>query len=243
MGITLTVISSSSSGNAYVIQSEDEALLLEAGSSISTTKHALNFNTSKVNGCLITHAHGDHSKYARQYELAFPVFANSHVISMKGLSQAAEIKAGDRFDVGKFKIIAFEAFHDIPTLGFFINHPDMGNLVFLTDSFMCNHVFKDVNHVLIECNYSDEALLEAIELGVTNSAMRRRLMTTHMELQTVAKFLTSHDLTNVYNILLLHLSRYNSNRKQFIDVLTKATGKNIQIADAGLVIDLSNSPY
>lgn len=241
--MTLTVLGSSSSGNGYIIQSEDEALILEAGVRIDALKQALDFNTAKVKGCFITHNHGDHAGHLRYYELAFPCYANSHVIESRNLRQTTEIKPGGKVKAGNFTVMAIEAFHDIPTLGYFISHPDMGKLVFLTDTFMCSHIFKDVNHILIECNYSDEALTEAIERGETHPAMRARLMTTHMELKTVAKFLQAHDLAKVYNIILLHLSRFNSDRKQFIDVLTKATGKNIQIADAGLEIELTNNPY
>lgn len=243
MGITLTILGSSSSGNGYIIQSEDEALILEAGVNLAIAKQALRFNTAKVKGCFISHNHGDHAGFANLYEMAVPCYANSHVIESRNLRQTTEIKPGGKVKAGNFTVMAIEAFHDIPTLGYFISHPDMGKLVFLTDTFMCSHIFKDVNHILIECNYSDEALLQAIENGDTHPAMRTRLMTTHMELKTVSKFLQSHDLSKVYNIILLHLSRFNSDRKQFIDVLTKATGKNIQIADAGMIVDLNNNPY
>lgn len=97
--------------------------------------------------------------------------------------------------------------------------------------------------MMIECNYSDAALEEAIERGYTHPSMRNRLMTTHMELKTVSKFILSHDLANVYNIILLHLSRFNSDRKEFVDTLTGATGKNILIADPGINIELTNNPY
>lgn len=239
----LTVLGSSSSGNGYILQSGDEAIILEAGVSLAITKQALKFNTDKVKGCFVTHLHGDHSKFISLYEKTFPVYANSHVIESRKLRQTTEAKAGKGIKVGNFKVLPFNAFHDVPTLGYYIHHPEMGYLLFLTDSFMTENTFKEVNHMMVECNYSDAALQAAIERGDTHPAMRRRLMTTHMELNTVAKFISSHSLENVYNIILLHLSRFNSDRKEFSETITATTGKNIMIAEAGMKVELSNNPY
>lgn len=243
MALILNILASSSSGNGYIIQSEDEAIILEAGVHPSKVKEALSFNTEKVKGCFVTHVHGDHSKYVSLYERTFQVYANRHVIETKKLSQTIEATAGKGIRAGNFKVLPFNAFHDVPTLGYYIHHPDMGYLLFLTDSFMTENKFKEVNHMMIECNYSDAALEESITNGNTHPSMRNRLMTTHMELNTVSKFILSHDLANVYNIILLHLSRFNSDRKEFTDTLEKATGKNILIADPGMKIELTNNPY
>lgn len=239
----LTILGSSSSGNGYIIQSGDEAIILEAGLHPSKAKQALTFNTEKVKGCFVTHAHGDHAKYVTLYEKTFPVFANRHVIESKKLRQTTEIMAGKGIKVGNFKVLPFNAYHDVPCLGFYIHHPDMGYLLFLTDSFMTENTFKEVNHMMVECNYSDAALQAAIDRGDTHSAMRRRLMTTHMELNTVSKFIASHNHTNLYNIILLHLSHFNSDKNEFTDVITRGTGKNVMFADAGMKVELSNTPY
>ena len=209
----------------------------------SKAKQALSFNTEKVKGCFVTHAHGDHAKYVALYEKTFPVYANRHVIETKKLRQTTEVIAGKGIRAGNFKVLPFNAFHDVPCLGYYIHHPDMGYLLFLTDSFMTENRFNGVNHMMVECNYSDAALQAAIDRGDTHSAMRRRLMTTHMELNTVANFIASHDLTNVYNIIMLHLSKFNSDRNEITDVITRVTGKNVMFADPGLKIELSNNPY
>lgn len=239
----LTVLGSSSSGNGYIIQSGDEAIILEAGMHPSKAKQALTFNTEKVKGCFVTHAHGDHAKYVALYENTFPVYANRHVIETKKLRQTTEVIAGKGIRAGSFKVLPFNAFHDIPCLGYYIHHPDMGYLLFLTDSFMTENTFKEVNHMMVECNYSDTALQAAIERGDTHPAMRRRLMTTHMELKTVANFISSHYMDDLYNIILIHLSKFNSDRNEFADTLTSATGKNIMIAEAGMNVQLSNNIY
>ena len=59
----LVVLGSSSSGNCYVLDAGNEALILEAGIRLNEVKKVLGFNIRKVVGCLITHQHGDHAKY------------------------------------------------------------------------------------------------------------------------------------------------------------------------------------
>lgn len=63
----LTVLGSSSKGNGYVIQDKNEALVIEAGVNLNSLKEAVSFNLRKIAGCIITHEHGDHSKYANLY--------------------------------------------------------------------------------------------------------------------------------------------------------------------------------
>lgn len=239
----LTVLGSSSIGNGYVLQNEDDALIIEAGVGLGQVKKALDFNIKKVSGCLISHSHADHSKYASSYEKVFRCFTNKDVVKKRKLSNTIIVNPHEGIQVGGFKIYAFDVNHDVPTLGFHIKHEDMGNLLFITDSYLCKYNFTDVNHFLVECNYSDEALEEAISSGNTHPAMRKRLLKTHMELKTLIKIISSYDLSNVYNIVLLHLSRFNSNKEQFIEEITRATGMNAVIAKKGMVIDLNNNPY
>lgn len=54
----LKVIGSGSSGNAYILESENgEKLILEAGVKIMRYKEALNFDIKGIRACVVTHAH------------------------------------------------------------------------------------------------------------------------------------------------------------------------------------------
>ena len=53
----LTVLSSSSKGNCYILQNDNEALVIEAGVSLLEVKKAVGFNISKIRGVLISHEH------------------------------------------------------------------------------------------------------------------------------------------------------------------------------------------
>lgn len=56
----IKTIASGSKGNAYVISSGRSKLLLECGINFDIVRKALNFDLSAVEGCLISHEHGDH---------------------------------------------------------------------------------------------------------------------------------------------------------------------------------------
>ena len=241
----LIVLGSSSSANGYILLSDSgEKLILEAGMKVIEYKKALNFNIDGIRACVVTHAHRDHSASVPDFfRMGVPILAPLHVFESFDMNPGIVAETLKKYNFGGFSIIPFHAFHDVPCVGYFIHHAEMGNLVFLTDSFMSEHIFKGVNHFLVECNYSDEALQAAIDAGQTPPLMRNRLMLTHMELKTLERFLLSHDLSGVYNIILIHLSKFNSDKKQLTDTLASATGRYILIAEAGLEVTLNKNPY
>ena len=84
----LTVLGSSSEGNAYVLQNAGEALLLEAGIPFKKVLAALGNNVKKIVGCLITHEHGDHAGRINEVlNYVVPVYAS------KGTIEAAKINS------------------------------------------------------------------------------------------------------------------------------------------------------
>jgi len=62
----LKVLSSGSHGNCYIISSQTGCLVLEAGLPWNKILHGLDYDTSKVIGCLISHSHIDHAKAAKE---------------------------------------------------------------------------------------------------------------------------------------------------------------------------------
>ena len=241
--MNLTVLGSCSRGNGYIIQDENEALIIEAGVSLAKAKQALDFNISKVAGVLITHSHGDHAKYGRDYQKTFNIFTHTHVIEAHGLVGAAEIQADKKFRVGNFKVYPIQAHHDVPCYAFHISHPKIGNLLFVTDSFMFDYSMNNLNHVMIECNYVDEIISCNVENNIIHPKVRDRVLMSHMELQTTIRTLSYQDLTKVDNIVLLHLSGDNSDPDLMKNTVTKQFGRPVAIAKPGLEVSISINPY
>lgn len=252
-GVTLKCLGSSSSGNGYILETENEALMLECGISMTQVKKSLNWKLSKITACLISHRHQDHSKYLPEVvKTGIRVLALDEVFDRvndcdRTFCRAIEPMHG--YKVGGFKILAFDLDHanndrsPCPCLGFLIEHEEMGKLLFVTDTMMLRYQFPGVNHIMIEANYEDGILDYNIEQGVTESWQKPRMLASHLEIRQTAKILHRPEYTDVQNIILLHLSSRNSNPDQFREIVQSATGKPVQIARPGLILSLSKEPY
>jgi phosphoribosyl 1,2-cyclic phosphodiesterase len=242
----LKIIGSSSKGNCYILENDTEALIIECGVKIMDIKTALNFSFAKVAGALVTHGHGDHAcSILEVTKMGVPVYTSRGTIRHLGLSvnhhRLVTIQAGQVFQVGKFKVIAFPLEHDVPEpLGFIINHAETGNVLFITDSYYVKDTFKNIHNVIIEANFSQEIIDKKVAAGATLEFLRNRIFKSHMSLDTCKATLKANDLSKVHNIVLIHLSDSNSDAAQFKSVIEGATGKKVHVADAGIIIENFN---
>lgn len=239
----LIVIGSSSKGNGYVLNGTQEALCIEAGTKLIEAKKALNFDLQKVRGCIVTHVHNDHSRYAKDYaEGGIHVLALAQVLETKGITRnATSITLGNAYRLGGFVVTPFALQHDVPCVGYVVQHAECGKVVFITDTYACQYRFKGVNNYLLECNYSDEILEANVAAGRVQPAMRDRLLTSHLELSNCIRYLQTSDLSQVQKVVLIHLSDGNSNETQFVQQVREATGKRVYAANAGMVLQFNAS--
>lgn len=243
----LTVISSGSKGNSYVIQNNDEAIVIECGMPLIEVKKVVDFNISKIVCALCSHSHKDHSKYVNDFLNArIPVCYSAQTHSeVKPKSDYTPfiIEAGTRYTFGGFTILPFKGRHDVECHGFLVKHEEIGLLLFITDSFYVPYTFAGLTNIMIECNYRIDILEKGIAEGRIPATLRDRTLQSHMSLDTCKEALLANDLTKVNNIILLHLSDNNSNAGEFKDDIHKATGKRVHIADKGLKITLNKTPF
>ncbi len=245
--MVLKVLGSSSKGNCYLLEASDGVLIIEAGISAVEVKKALGFELSKVLGCVISHRHFDHSKFLKEILscgiriLALEDVFSAHHLQNRSFCKTIEPKHG--YKVGSFKIFTLPVVHDVPCLGFIIEHQEMGKLLFITDTMMLEYKLPKLDHVMLEANYADEILQCNIDNGIVPVSMRDRLLHSHMELQTTKEILQSNDLSSVNEVILLHLSSNNSDGKQFQREVQEISGKPVYIAKSGMVINLSKEPY
>lgn len=243
----LNCLGSSSKGNCYILNASDGALIVECGISLTKVKKALNWRLDGVCGCLVSHRHKDHSKYLPDFikngirVLALDDIFSAHDIHQHTFCLTLEPMHG--YKVGGFKVLPFEISHDVPCLGFVIEHKDMGKLLFVTDTMMFNYNIKNLNHILLEANYCDDVLQYNIDNGSMPKTMRSRLLQSHMELQTAADIISRTDLSDVREIIMLHLSDRNSDEDVIQRKITEVSGKPVYIAKPGLQLDLSKTPY
>ncbi len=240
----LKVLGSSSQGNCYLLQNENETLIIECGISFKEIKIGLDFNLRNVVGCLITHEHGDHSKATKDvFKSGIKVYTSTGTIEALELKNylSKPIKAFQQFKAGGFTIMPFDVHHDVAEpLGFLINHKDIGTALFATDTCYLEYRFKELTNIFIECNYSEKILLKNMDNGSIDSNTGQRIASTHMSLENCKELIKANDNPKLNNIVLLHLSDGNSNAKEFKEVMEALTSKRVEIADKGLEIELNN---
>lgn len=244
----LIVLASGSTGNGYLLTSESETLVIEAGVKLSRIKKALHFNISNIAGCILSHEHRDHSKYIKEYmDAGITIIANQDVFKSHSIPlddwRVKVIQEEHGFKMGNFKILPVSVCHDVPCHAFLLDHPKSGRVLFMTDTFMSEHTFSGLNHIIIEANFADDILEQNILSGNIHPSMRPRLMKTHMEISTTINVLRANDLTNVINIVLCHLSSDNSDEERFIREVREATGKQVWAARKGMEVDFNINPY
>lgn len=231
MSQSFKVIGTGSKGNCYLLTAGEDKLLIECGVSIKDILKGIEFNFVNIKGCLITHSHKDHCKAFKEV-LNYGIDIYTSEGSVAEMRQDKHhrihiIKDKQKFNIENFKILAFKIEHDTSEpLGFLIGHKDIGKLLFVTDSYYLKYKFPSVDHIIIECNYS-ESLVE----GLNDNELR--LLKSHMSLETLKKTLSSWDLKSTKDITLIHLSERHGDTELFKTEIEKVTGKTVNVAYKG----------
>jgi len=245
----LHIIGSSSSGNCYILKaSNGEMLMLECGLAYSKIQPAIGFRVDKVAGCLVTHSHGDHCKGIQGVLGAgiwvWATFKEHNAMGTRSHHNAYCIVKNKPFEVGDFDVITFSVEHDTPDpVGFLIRHAECGTVLFLTDSIYSPYTFRGLNNVIVEANYCQKILDERLAAGEDPQFLRDRVIQSHMSIDHCIELLQANDLSEVNNVVLIHLSDRNSHAKQFQQRVADATGKTVSVADAGMILDFNKTPY
>lgn len=240
----LNVLGSGSSGNGYILQNEQEALVLECGMPLKNATEALGGNLRKVVGCLITHSHGDHAGYIKQYARPFNIYATAGTLEEKGVSCSDfhyhVVPLLHEFKLGSFVIKAFDTEHDTKEpCAFIIYHPEFGDILFLTDTHHIKYKFLfSFDYILIECNHTDRLVEQSVHNGTIPAYIGVRAKATHMSLNRCIRFLKKNQLQNTKSIILIHISANSGDAEYFKTEVAKATGKAVYAAKKGLTLEL-----
>jgi len=242
----LKVVSSGSIGNAYIMYNDQEALLIECGVKFKDIKQALKFDLTKVVGCIVSHSHKDHCFGAKDLVNAgidlYSLPETSETFGFKSHRLKA-IDPSKSFTIGSFKVKAFPLNHDVPCVGFMIEHEETGRFCFITDTYFCEYKIPGMHNVIIEANYCQSILDQKVAAGATPDFLRNRVLRSHMSLATCKGFLQANDLKSVNNIVLIHLSDSNSHAERFKTEVAELTAKNVHIASKGLDINFNKTPF
>jgi len=228
----IKALASGSSGNAYYVGG-DTPLLLEAGIPFRLIQQKLDFKVSQLAGCLITHEHMDHAKAVKDMMKSgvdcYMSQGTADALSLSG-HRAHIVKSLEQFQVGEWRVLPFATIHDAAEpLGFLMAGHDK-KILYATDTKYIPNRFRGLTHILVECNYSREIVKRLIASGELDRELWRRVINSHLSLETVVDFLKANDLSQVAEIWLLHLSDNNSDAAAFKRKIQEVTGKPVMVA-------------
>lgn len=240
--LTIKTIGSGSSGNAFVLDDGHTQLLLECGLSFNKIAEKMSYDFRRLSACLITHEHLDHCKGVAGFTANTSVSvlaSNGTVQGIKALNtfknglNDAQIVPIDKFKYyevkGGWKIATFDVEHEgnEPT-GFLIESKNNDKILFATDTSFIKYIFKDLTHIIIEANYSEEILQEKDY----HPKLKERIRKTHYEINNVIKFIKAsrEASSRLHHVFIIHTSSVNGNPKLFQKMIEEQTGIYTEIA-------------
>lgn len=216
-------LGSGSKGNGWIIDDGREVLIVDCGVPVKEMKIAIDFEISRVVGCIVSHCHKDHAGYINQYEgCGLEVYKPYEAIGNIGYAK-----------FGSFFIQSFPLVHDVPCFGFLISNPNIGRILYATDTEYIRYRFKNLNYVIVEANYANELLDDDLD----DTTKRTHVLRGHMELATTQRFLRQNCDENTKNVILAHLSNENADRDMFLTKTSPMIEAPVWIAKKGLVIN------
>ena len=244
-----------SKGNSYALVADcGEILLIECGVKWSETMKMIDYQTSKVVGCIASHAHLDHLRSCKDcLHYGIPIYTNDET------AEHFEIISGEKMiglperipkRIGSWTVIPFYLPHTTrdketgalipcPNFGYLIQRGDE-KLLYMTDWEYCSYIFKRqrINYMVLECNHMDD-------LMDSSSANYIHALKGHSSLSVVKDFVEVNKTPDLRNIILCHLSSENADPETMQKEVQSVAGKwvRVDVAHAGDEYVLSKYPW
>lgn len=234
----ITCLASGSSGNSYLVKTSTATLLLEAGLSVKALAEK-GVKLSDIDLCLITHEHGDHAKYAKQYSSR-----GVHLMCSEGTADALALpnlwtyrrlmpNQHDRMVwLREYEhplyITGIPLVHDAAEpMGLIVRDEETSEkLVFITDTAYIPGMIDGMTHLMIECNYSWQILDAHKPISPSH---RARVMGSHLDIDSVLEWLQKNDISRLQEIYLMHLSDDHSDEAEFKRAVQASVGVSVWV--------------
>lgn len=219
-------LATGSSGNCYILETENEALIVDVGIPKKEIVAGLNYNVAKVKGVIISHAHKDHTLALKDMS-AFNVWQPYENENLR------QKRSFGSFDVQSFDLPHYDMTSDekITICGYLIN-VEQQKILYMTDFEYCKYNFKKlkINHLIIECNY-DEA-----DKDLPNY---RHKVLGHCNIDTCIDFIKNNETESLKNVILVHMGAFPYPMSELVKKVKEHTQADVCCASKGLEVDMS----
>lgn len=239
----IRTIATGSTGNCYVLTAPNgDQLMLECGIPWKRIAMGLRWDFSRLQGCLISHEHQDHARAAKDLlSRMIMVWASPGTLAAIGCGDAltaSPIQANGQkvthiVNAGAFTIMTFPAVHDAAEPLMFVIKDSVDTLLFATDTQYMPRAFSGLTKIMIEANYDPQIMNENYVENGDVGPRRKRVMKTHMSIETLEYWLRKCEenclFLDLKEIHLIHLSKQNSDIREFQDRIETAIGVPVYI--------------
>jgi phosphoribosyl 1,2-cyclic phosphodiesterase len=219
----VAVLGSGSKGNCLLVQSGDTTVMVDAGFGARETRRRLQavdagFDWRKLNGLLLTHAHGDHVKGAAQLSggIGMPTYCTAgtqrFASTFTSLKNVQHVTPGEHFQIGCLRILATKTVHDEPgSVCYTIDDGDQ-SFGIVTDlgevSTSVGAALHGVDTLVVEHNHDARMLRE----GPYSAHLKRRIASRygHLNNDKGSLLLGLAKSSSLSRVLLAHLSEVNN---------------------------------
>ena len=233
MELGLQTLASSSSGNSYLIKSENTNIILDIGIGIKKLNEKLaevGLGPNEVSGVLLTHEHIDHVRslgalvrksddmtvYATRGTIGAVVEKTSGLSSIRFVP----VTGGEAFMVGDIRVIPFNVSHDTAEPVAYAFEKGGRKAAVVTDTgFVSDEIFeniKDADLLVLEANHERNILL----YGRYPYPVKHRILSdlghlsNEASAECLVRMLTELGGSKVPRVLLAHLSKENNTPQQ-----------------------------
>ena len=217
----ISILGSGSSGNATFLEVDGFKFLVDAGFSGKKLKEKMQLigeRIEEIGALLITHEHLDHilgaGVLSRKYNIPIYITPESYKACTEKLGKISGenlMLIDGEFNLGNtVKVTPFDVMHDAErTIGFKIENSRGKKLAISTDIGYINNIvrdhFKDVNIVVIECNYDYQMLMSCSYPWDLKARVKGR--NGHLSNIDAAKFIGDINHPGLEKVYLAHVSR------------------------------------
>ena len=223
MALSFCSLSSGSSGNSYLVQSSETALLVDAGISalkIRKGLESIGTDFEKLAGLLITHEHIDHVRSIKTLSKknGIDIYANQNTWAAMNIEVSEERKrifsTGESFSIGDIEIKPFNVYHDAKEPVGFSFYNDGKQISIVTDTGCVNESIiseiADADLLVLEANHD----VNMLKIGRYPWFLKQRVLGDegHLSNEAAAEALLRILDGNMKErqVLLAHLSKENN---------------------------------